>query len=87
MLSEYYGGIQLLSLHLGAGGFHQNTNVKIGGGRGCHINGNICNHITSQFGLTQIINEPTYILDSSSSCIDLIFTSQPNLIIESVVHL
>ena len=43
-------------------------------------------HITSQFGLSQIINEPTYILDSSSSCIDLIFNSQPNLVIESGVH-
>ena len=36
-------------------------------------------NITSQFGLHQIINEPTHILENSSSCIDLIFTSQPNL--------
>ena len=43
-------------------------------------------HITSQFGLSQIINEPMHILDSSFSCIDLIFTSQPNLVIESGVH-
>ena len=43
-------------------------------------------HITSQFGSTQIIDDPTYILDSSSSYIDLIFTSQPDLVIESVVH-
>ena len=35
--------------------------------------------ITSQFGLHQIINEPTHILENSSSGIDLIFTSQPNL--------
>ena len=33
----------------------------------------------------QVIEEPTHILDTSS-CIDLIFTSQPNLIIESGVH-
>ena len=39
--------------------------------------------ITSQFGLHQIINEPTHILENSSSCIDLIFTSQPNLSVES----
>ena len=39
--------------------------------------------ITSQFGLHQIINEPTLILENSSSCIDLIFTSQPNLSVES----
>ena len=48
--------------------------------------GNKIEHITSQFGLRQIINEPTHILDSSSSCIDLNFTSQPNLVIESGVH-
>ena len=33
-----------------------------------------------------MINEPTHILESSS-CIDLIFTSQPNLTTESGVHL
>ena len=33
-----------------------------------------------------MINEPTHILGSSSSCIDLVFTSQPNLVIESGVH-
>ena len=48
--------------------------------------GNKIEHITSQFGLNQIINEPTHILDPSSSCIDLIFTSQPELVIESGVH-
>ena len=39
--------------------------------------------IMSQFGLHQIINEPTHILENSSSCIDLIFTSQPNLSVET----
>ena len=42
--------------------------------------------ITSQFGLYQLINEPTHLLENSSSCIDLIFTSQPNLVAESGVH-
>ena len=40
-------------------------------------------NITSQFALHQIINEPTHILENSSSCIDLIFISQPNLSVES----
>ena len=40
-------------------------------------------NITSQSGLHQIINEPTHILENSSPCIDLIFTSQPNLSVES----
>ena len=35
----------------------------------------------SCYGLPQIINEPTHILPSSSSCIDLIFTNQPNFVI------
>ena len=43
--------------------------------------------ITSQFGLHQLINEPTHLLQNSSSCIDLIFTSQPNIAVESGVHL
>ena len=42
--------------------------------------------ITSQFGLHQLINEPIQLLQSSSSCIDLIFTSQPNIVVESGVH-
>ena len=33
--------------------------------------------IISTFGLQEIINEPTHIIGDSSSCIDLIFTSQP----------
>ena len=42
--------------------------------------------ITSQFGLQQLITEPTDILTDSSPCIDLLFTSQPNLVMESGVH-
>ena len=42
--------------------------------------------MTSQFGLSQIIKEATHILESYSSCIDLIFTTQPNLVVESGVH-
>ena len=42
--------------------------------------------ITSQLGLKQLIQEPTHILTDSSSCIYLIFTSQPNLVMESGVH-
>ena len=41
-------------------------------------------NVTSRFGLSQIIAEATHILESSSSCIDLIFATQPNL--ESGVH-
>ena len=42
--------------------------------------------ITSQFGLKQIINEPAHIQGKSESCIDLLFSSQPNLMMSSGVH-
>ena len=42
--------------------------------------------ITSQFALQQLINELTHFVADSSSCIDLIFTSHPNLAMESEVH-
>ena len=42
--------------------------------------------LNSQNSLHQIIKEPTHILDPSSSCIDLIFTSQPKLVMDSGVH-
>ena len=40
----------------------------------------------SQFGLEKIIKEPTHIIGDSSLCIDLIFTTQPNLVMEPGVH-
>ena len=43
-------------------------------------------NVTSEFGLSQMITEATHILECSSSCIDFIFTTQPNLVVESGVH-
>ena len=42
--------------------------------------------ITSQFGLQQLIKEPTHHTRNLPSCIGLIFSSQPNLVMESGVH-
>ena len=42
--------------------------------------------VTSRYGLHQLIEETTYILSSSSFCIDLIFTSQPSLVMKSEIH-
>ena len=42
--------------------------------------------LTSFYGLTQLISDPTHILRNSSSCIDLIFIDKPNLVINSGVH-
>ena len=42
--------------------------------------------LTSANGVSQLINEPTHLKTSNSSCIDLIFTDQPNLSVNSGVH-
>ena len=42
--------------------------------------------LVSNYSLQQLINEPTHITGNSSSCIDLLFCSQPNLVMESGVH-
>ena len=42
--------------------------------------------LTSQFEILQIIKESTHILKNSKSYIDLIFISQPNLVMDSSVH-
>ena len=38
------------------------------------------------YGMTQLIAQSTHVLENSSSCIDLIFTNQPNSIMDSGVH-
>ena len=43
-------------------------------------------NVASQFGLSQIIKKATHISESSSLCIDLIFTTEPNLVVKSGVH-
>ena len=42
--------------------------------------------LITSYGLSQIISDPSHILLNSSSCIDVIFTNQPNLVTESGVH-
>ena len=48
--------------------------------------GKLFEPLTSDLGLHQLISEPTHLMGSSRSCIDLIFTDQPNLVLESGVH-
>ena len=43
-------------------------------------------NVTPQFGLSEITKEATHILEFFSSYNDLIFTTQPNLLVESGVH-
>ena len=42
--------------------------------------------LTSSNGFSQLINEPTHLQTSNSSCIDLIFTDQPSLSVNSGVY-
>ena len=42
--------------------------------------------VTSESRLHQKINKPTHILNNSSSCVNLIFNSQPNLLTESGIN-
>ena len=56
----------------------------------CHeitsFEGDAIKNLTPQFGLHQVIKEPTQFLDILSSSNNLILTSQPKLIIESGAH-
>ena len=67
------------------GDFNAKSNLWFKGNKTTN-EGSKIDGITSTFGLQQIINEPTHIIGDSSSYIDLIFTSQPNLVMESGVH-
>ena len=50
-----------------------------------NLQGTEINNLATQHGLHQIIDKPTHILSNSASCIDLIFTSTPNLVCNSGV--
>ena len=42
--------------------------------------------LTSLHNFDQLISEPTHILSNSNSCIDLIFTNEPNLVVNYGTH-
>ena len=46
----------------------------------------ILEYLTSLYGMKQLISPPTHILQHFSSCINLIFVSQSNLVIDSGIH-
>ena len=50
------------------------------------LEGSKIDTIASSYGFNQLIQEPTHILNSSSSCMDLIFTSQQNLVMQFGTH-
>ena len=42
--------------------------------------------LTSSLDLHQLVSEPTHFIGNTKSCIDLIFTDQPNLFGETEIH-
>ena len=50
------------------------------------IEGTKIDAVTSSYGLQQLISQPTHLLANSSSCIDLIFTDQPSLVVDYGTH-
>ena len=42
--------------------------------------------LTTSYGFRQLISETTHLLKNSSSCIDLIFTDRPSLLIDNDTH-
>ena len=68
-----------------SGDFNAKSNIWCKGNKTTY-EGSTIDGITYTFGLQQIINEPTHIIEDSSSCIDFIFTSQPNLVMGCSLH-
>ena len=50
------------------------------------VEGTKIDAVTSSYGLQQLISQPTHLLANSSSCIDLIFTDQPSLVVDCGTH-
>ena len=50
------------------------------------IEGTKIDAVTSSYGLQQLVSEPTHLLANFSSCIDLIFTDQPILVVDCGIH-
>ena len=42
--------------------------------------------IATEYDLKQVITEPIHLLENSSFCLDLIFKSQPNLVMDAGAH-
>ena len=50
------------------------------------VEGTHAEALTYLHGFHQLILEPTHLLPTSTACIDLIFTDQPNLTVDSSTH-
>ena len=48
-----------------------------------YLEGSMIHTVTCNYGLHQLIEEATHVLNSSPSCINLIFATQPKLVMAS----
>ena len=48
--------------------------------------GALLDSLRTPFNMKQMITDPTHILENTSSYIDVIFTTQPNIILDSGIH-
>ena len=51
-----------------------------------NLNDTLIDSLTTTYGFKQLISDATHILPASMSCIDLIFTDQPNYVIDWGTH-
>jgi len=42
--------------------------------------------IFNNYGITQLVHQPTYIINNTKTCIDLVATDQPNLFLTNEIH-
>ena len=51
-----------------------------------NLNGTLTDSLTTTHGFKQLISDATHLLPASMSCIDLVFTDQPNYVIDCGTH-
>ena len=76
---------KILSLTVALGDFNVKSQTWVKNDKTSY-EGSKLDILTCSYGLHELINEPTHLLDSFPSCIDLTFTSQPNLVMESDIQ-
>ena len=54
--------------------------------RSCNTTRSWCLSFSIFYGLNQLIKTPTHLLQNSATCIDLVFTNQPHLVMDSGFH-
>ena len=67
------------------GDFNSHNNAWFNGDKSDNF-GTTMQDIFNTRGLSQLVDKPTYITDNANTCIDLVATDQPNLIMNNEIH-